>query len=79
MNAFNREVLEKDMELAGGTGLMENCDECNTLIFNWECVGDRAFLSSDGCRILCLRCWNDERKEELIRLTNIKSLISSPQ
>ena len=57
------------------TGLMESCDKCNRLIHNWDSVGDRAFLSMDGCRILCLDCWNVERKEELIRLTNIKTLI----
>ena len=75
MNAFNREVLQKDMELSGATGLMESCDQCNTLIHNWEHIGDMSFLDSDGCTILCMACWNDKRKKALIELTNKKSLI----
>jgi len=76
MNAFNEQVLRKDMELASATGLMESCDVCNSLIHNWDCIGDMSFLDNDGVTILCMGCWNNKRKQALIQLTNIKSQVS---
>ena len=63
MNAFNEKTLSDDMRMPDATGLMETCDKCTCLIFNWRCIGDCAFLSMDGVRILCRYCWNDEKNQ----------------
>jgi len=74
VNAFNAKILEEDMQVApNGSGLVESCDVCNSLIHNWDCIGNMSFLDSDGVTILCMGCWNNKRKAALIRLTNIKS------
>lgn len=50
MNAFNKQILDKD-----NSGLIESCDICNKLIFNFNMVGDAATLNEDGL-IICLTC-----------------------
>lgn len=58
MNAFNKRELQKDKE-----GLLESCDCCNSLIYNWEHIS-QAFLSFDG-EILCLSCRTEYVKKNV--------------
>lgn len=60
MTAFNQKILDED-----DTGHVESCDCCNALIYNWGWMG-WSFVSFDGRKILCLNCWNDERKQIVI-------------
>jgi len=56
MNEFNKTVLSFDR-----SGIVESCDCCRRLIFNWDSVGDAATLAPDGVRILCNRCLTAEK------------------
>jgi hypothetical protein len=49
LNAFNELVLSLDT-----TGLIESCDCCNQLIYNWDTLTN-CFVSFDN-KIVCQRC-----------------------
>ena len=74
MNNFTRRELEED-----DSGLLECCDFCNNLIFNWNTL-ENSFVKFDG-RIACKNCspWNKiaifGTKSEV--LTHIKANFSS--
>jgi hypothetical protein len=50
MNAWNRQQLEED-----DSGLLESCDCCNALIFNFDWL-EMAHLMEDG-DIFCKICF----------------------
>ena len=56
MNNFTRRELEEDT-----SGLLEVCDFCNNLIFNWNTL-ENAKLQFNG-KIACQKCstWNNFR------------------
>ncbi len=62
MNAFNEQIL-KDPECA----LTECCDKCNRVITNWDFI-KLSFISENGVDILCLFCFNDERRNNLLTI-----------
>jgi len=50
MNAYNNSVLDGDP-----SGLIESCDICNAIIYNYEWIGEMAFVTEDG-HIICIDC-----------------------
>jgi hypothetical protein len=47
MNVWNQQQIE-------GEPLLESCDECNSLIMNWETLTN-SFLTFDN-RVVCKKC-----------------------
>jgi hypothetical protein len=55
MNAYNKAAIEDDE-----SGVLESCDCCNKLIYNWDCL-QLSFVTFDN-QIVCNDCRSELAK-----------------